>query len=233
MEQPILITGCARSGTSMTAGLIHSVGGVFGGGLSGPNKYNSKGMFENLSIRNQLVKPFLKSINCDPLGQFPLPDTKDIEKFTSTFCNKWRGQVQEIMSKEGYKGGVWFYKGAKMCLIWQIWHKAFPGAKWVIVRRETEDIVNSCLRTSFMRAHKKRSGWISWVAEHEKRFEDMVDEKLNIQEVWPQRMVQGDFSEMQIVINNLGLEWDLEKANDFVDPGLWRKWLSKRKRHGK
>ena len=233
MKQPIFITGCARSGTSMTAGLI-DLCGAWGGQLAGPTRFNQKGMFENSVIRNQLVKPFLKSINCDPLGQYPLPDTDTLKHLNNEFYAKWKRKVESIFQEQGNKEEKRiFYKGAKLCLIWPVWQKAFPDAKWIIVRRETEDIINSCLRTSFMRAHKKRSGWLSWVAEHEKRFEEMADACLDIQEIWPQRMIAGDFSEMQIVINNLGLDWDLDKAKEFVDPGLWRKWRSKRKRHGK
>ena len=41
--EPILITGAARSGTSMSAGVV-SLCGAWGGELSGPNVYNKKGM---------------------------------------------------------------------------------------------------------------------------------------------------------------------------------------------
>jgi hypothetical protein len=56
MKDPILITGAARSGTSMTAGVIN-ICGAFGGVLSGPNKNNKKGMFENNRIRQDIAKP--------------------------------------------------------------------------------------------------------------------------------------------------------------------------------
>ena len=44
MKEPILITGCARSGTSMVAGIIN-MSGAFGGVMAGPNKNNQKGNF--------------------------------------------------------------------------------------------------------------------------------------------------------------------------------------------
>ena len=66
MTDPILVTGAARSGTSMTAGIIHLCG-AFGGKLSGPTTYNKKGMFENGTIRNELVKPFFSAIGADRL----------------------------------------------------------------------------------------------------------------------------------------------------------------------
>jgi hypothetical protein len=49
-KSPIIITGCARSGTSMIAGIINLCG-AWKGVTSGPNKYNAKGMFENHELR--------------------------------------------------------------------------------------------------------------------------------------------------------------------------------------
>jgi len=143
MPEPILITGCARSGTSLVAGMINKCG-AFGGNMSGPNKNNAKGMFENAHIRNLLMKPYLREIGVDPLCQYPLPDINKL-----TIPSNWKQEVEKVMTDEGYWHGPWMYKGAKMCLTWKMWHHAFPHAKWIIVRRRTGDIVNSCLRTGF------------------------------------------------------------------------------------
>lgn len=231
-NQPILITGAARSGTSLTAGII-SYCGAWGGKLSGPTQFNKRGMFENAEIRNQIIKPFLRELGYDPLGQNPLPNIHKIKMLPDEVVMNFRQHILKILKSQGYNGSKWFYKGAKMCLLWPIWNRAFPEAKWLIVRREAEDIVNSCLRTSFMRAYKKRSGWLKWVAMHEKRFEEMHDAKLTVHEIWPQRMIAGDFTEIQMVVNSIGLDWDFDKIVQFVDPGLWRGWLARRKRHGK
>ena len=123
------------------------------------------------------------------------------------------------------------YKGAKMCLIWPILHFAFPDAKWVIVRRRTADIVNSCIRTNFMRAFRQQQnqkavgakdeaeGWLWWVHQHEMRFVEMMTEGLNCKVVWPGRMVRGDYKQMMETIEWLGLEWKSEVLS-FIDPKL-------------
>jgi len=236
---PILITGAARSGTSLVAGIVN-MSGAWGGDLAGPTRFNRRGMFENTQIRNDLVKPFLKDAGCDPMGQKPLPRIRrqlqgndailigfgNGDRFVSVNTHLaaiWMHNLEEILKSQGYNGQRFFYKGAKMCLMWPLWHLLFPEAKWIIVRRDVEDIVRSCLRTSFMRAFQTRSGWLNWVSVHERRFEEMYEQKLDIREVWPQRMMNGDFSEMQNVINSLDLEWDLEKAKAFVDPNLWNR----------
>lgn len=222
VNKPILITGCARSGTSMTAGIIN-VSGAWGGKLSGPTRFNKKGMFENKEIRQDLVKPYLRSINADPMGQDPLPDIESCKLISVRAINNWRIRIIDILRSQGYPGNnqIWFYKGAKMCLFWPIWARAFPDARWVIVRRKTGDIVNSCLRTTFMRAYKKASGWYYWVDQHKERFIEMHQAGLNIREVWPQKMIGNDFSEIEDVVKSLGLNWDYDKAIEFVEPALW------------
>jgi hypothetical protein len=227
MRQPILITGAARSGTSLVAGII-DICGAFGGKMSGPNKNNAKGMFENSRIRDAIVKPYLASIGVDRLGQYPLPN---IPKLSIPL--DWKQRIEKVMTDEGYKDGPWFYKGAKCCLIWPIWHYAFPKAKWIIVRRRTGDIVNSCLKTSFMRAFSRaevlkkvnaddeKEGWVWWVRQHEQRFIEMIQEGLNVKVVWPERMVTGDYEQIYETIDWLGLDWKSEVLN-FIDPKLWK-----------
>lgn len=222
IKSPILITGAARSGTSMTAGII-SLSGAFGGDMNGPNRYNKKGMFENNTIRQDIVKPYLKSLGCDPLGQAPLPDNNQIFNVTEEQAEKWREKIRSVFDQQGYKGGDFFYKGAKMCLNWFIWHKAFPSAKWVIVRRDDNDIVRSCLQTGFMRAYRDAVGWHKWVDHHKQKFEQMKVAGLLIKEVWPTKMINGDFTEIESVINWLGLEYNDSLARSFIDPGLWGK----------
>lgn len=227
MKPPILITGAARSGTSMVAGTIN-ICGAFGGQMSGPNKNNAKGMFENAKIRNQIVKPFFREIGVDPLGQYPLPDVNSL-----IVPRDWKQRIEQAMKEQGYENGSWMYKGAKMCLHWPVWHYAFPDAKWVIVRRPTRDVVRSCMKTGFMRAfdnHRNQravgantpeEGWLWWVHQHEDRFVEMMNEGLNVKVVWPHRMVDGDYSQMMELIDWLGLKWNSEVLN-FIEPKLWK-----------
>jgi len=225
-QAPILITGCARSGTSMFAGAINMCG-AFGGEMSPPNRHNQKGMFENYKIRQNVVKPYLREIKADPMGQYPLPDVDNL-----WIPRKWKEQVEKVFVEQGYTKGPWFYKGAKMCLFWPAWHYAFPNAKWIIVRRRTPDILNSCQKTSFMRAFNQsdvrrkvnakdeRAGWLWWVHQHEKRFVEMIEAGLNVKQVWPERMVSGDYSQLYETLDWLGLNWKSDVLN-FIDPKLW------------
>jgi len=227
MSSPILITGCARSGTSMIAGTINLCG-AFGGDMSPGNSNNPKGMFENAAIRQRIVKPYLRQMGVDPLGQFPLLDIDNLQ-----IPRNWNKRVTQVFKDQGYKGGPWMYKGAKMCLFWPVWDYAFPNAKWIIVRRRTGDIVYSCMHTGFMRAFRnltnqkkvgasnEQEGWIWWVNQHLDRFREMIDAGLNCRIVWPERMVDNDFSQMMETIEWLGLKWN-DDVLSFVSPKLWK-----------
>ena len=229
IKAPVLIVGIPRSGTSMTAGAFVECG-AWGGELQGPNRFNKRGMFENLRIRSEVVKPFLRKNGWDPTAQKPLPNMKQVHAISDKEVEQFKDEMLSIMIVQGLKENQnWFYKCPKMCLIWPIFHKAFPDAKWVIVRRQAEDIVSSCLRTSFMKAYNKRSGWLKWAAHHESCFEQMIEAKLTVREIWPERMIRGDFTEIQACINDYGFDYNEKKVVNFIDPGLWRGWDSKRR----
>lgn len=214
-ETPTLITGCARSGTSLIAGIVHLCG-AFGGDLLGPITWNQKGMFENLYIRENMVKPYLGAIMADPKGQRPLPIAE-----TVPVIQDWDEFFLKVMVEQGYKEGPIFYKGAKMCLMWPVWKAAFPNAKWIIVRRDNKGIIKSCLRTPFMNAYNNEEGWQEWINHHILCWDEMHNAELDILEVWTPPLIDGDLSGAKEMIQWLGLEWDEEKVDEFVTPEIW------------
>ena len=228
-NNPILITGAARSGTSMVAACFHLCG-AWKGETGGPNKNNQKGMFENLPLRQNVVKPFFRSIGYDPLGQYPLPPTDKI-----SIPHNFKDQVIKEIQMQGWASDKpWMYKCAKMSLIWPAWAYAFPNSKWIIVRRKRQDIVHSCMRTSFMRSYKNyeilkeigrlnpEQGWDYWAEFHENKFNEIINWGVNVKVIWPEKMVQADYSEIKDAIEWVGLKWNGTAITDFIEPKLWK-----------
>jgi len=217
---PILITGVARSGAGMIAGVIN-ICGAFGGIMT-----NKKGLFENDKIRETIVKPYLGRARFDMQGQYPLPGA------CLSLPTDWNRQVQKVVIDEGYDNGPWMYKDARTALIWPVWHYAFPDAKWIIVRRRTGDIIQSCLKTDYMQAFKalrprrainvlkEEEGWLWWVHQYEKKFVEIITEGVNCKVIWPERMMHGDYQQLYETLEWLGLPWKTE-ALSFIDPLLW------------
>lgn len=201
----IFITGAARSGTSLTSKIIQAHGVSLGGA---PNRINR--LFENTDVRENVIKPYLRSIGADPLGQNPLPDTDNLPLIPD-----FRSQVAKFIDPVE----PWAYKCAKATLIWPVFHEAFPEAKWVIVRRDKRKIAESCVRTDFMRAYKDVEGWESWVEAHERRFEKMR-QSLNYIETWPDRYVL-DPVEFKPVAEFCGVEFSEDIVRSSFDGNKW------------
>lgn len=215
MKDPIIITGCARSGTSMIAGLIE-IAGANGGKTCGATRFNKRGQFENVDIINTVQKPYLERIGADPMGQYPLPEYVQLETDDGR-----RAKVRAIARDQGISDGEpWYFKDAKAAIDWTVWNEAFPNAKWVIVRRSKDQIIKSCERTSFMR---KRKDWGAWVDFHEARFADM-HASLKAFGIWPSMVMAGDLSPVVDLMDWLGLEIDESKARAFIDPSLYSGW---------
>jgi hypothetical protein len=137
----------------------------------------------------------------------------------------------EILKEEGYKDGKWMCKNSKLGQMWPVWNYAFPNARWIIVRRRTGDIVESCIKTGYMTMFKEPSnlkqvgakdeteGWKWWVNQYEKRFVTMIEAGVNCRVVWPERMVSRDYQQINETLEWLGLVWN-DKIIEIIDPML-------------
>lgn len=201
----IFITGCARSGTSLTSQILQAHGFYLG-----PKK-SVNGLFENFTIREKVIKPYLQSIGADPLGQKPLAE--NLKPFPEL-----RSLVLEYM---GEFTEPWLYKCAKLAPIWPLWKEAFPEAKYVIVRRDAEKIIDSCMRTGFMRAFPSRSGWKDWVEAHEKKFEEMKA-NLDCIENWTDELIE-DPASFKSVAEFCGVEFNETATRNCIDQNKWHK----------
>jgi hypothetical protein len=208
LHMPILVTGVERSGISIVARILHRCG-VFTGGVTE--------MFENNELR-KLTNRYYEHMQIPIEGQYPLPDTNNV-----LIPVNWEEDVLESMIMQGYDtSSYWMYKSSRICQIWPIWNYAFPNAKWVIVRRRTGDIINSCVRTGFMKAFKderirnkinvkkEEEGWLWWIHNHEKLFVEMIEEGVNCKIVWPERMLYGDYSQIYDLLDWVGVQWKKE-----------------------
>lgn len=221
MNQPILVTAPARSRTSMTAELIHNAGAFGGDVLLSRGYANPRGFFENLEIRQKIAKPMLAHLKCDPKGQKPLPNDEQIEamKMDRVLATRLRSRVLGVMREQGFLHGPWYYKGAKMLLVWPAWHRAFPDAKWVYVWRSDEGIINSCLRTHFMQAYKDAAGWKGWIEHHKKRLGGLMASGADVHVFDGDLATSGDFEEVRKMLDFCGLPYSRSKADEIIIRG--------------
>jgi len=203
--RPLFITGAGRSGTSMTAGVMSTLGLDFGPTLKG-NHNNEKGFFENLDVRERVLKKYISRAGGSPEGQrnFPTPGRGNPQDLRRDVLSQLKGATA--------------YKDAKILLLWQLWAEAFPDSLYVFVRRDVDDIARSCLNTGFMSTYKSLEGWKKWALHYVGNIEKMKRRVEHI-EVWP----DGTAEVFEPVAEFAGLNWNEKAVRGFVDPALWNR----------
>ena len=222
MSDLILVTGTPRSGVSVVAGVLHLCG-AWGGRMSkNPSEFDGRGSFENADVRSSMMAPFFQGIDADPRGQRPLPNHVTCQHVGPVIQDVWRRRFDKIATAQGYVDGSRFYASPRTCLVWPVWQAAFPDAKWIIVRRADEEIIDGCMATGYMDAYTKQAGWARWLDGYKWRFSSMVDAGLDVHQIWAHRMIGGHLGELRELVESLGLEWDSQRVEDFIAPILWK-----------
>lgn len=200
LNSPIFVTGIERSGSSIIAKILSSCGAFTG---------NTTEMCENIQIK-KLLDSYYELLGADKRGQHPLPDTKKL-----IIPTNWGQKIKDILTEE-----PWMCKGSRLFQTWPVWHYAFPNAKWIIVRRRTPDIIDSCLKTGYMTAYKDKEGWLDWVHEQEKMFVEMIEAGVDCKQVWPERMATEDYGQIKETVEWVGLTWN-DELTETIKRMMW------------
>lgn len=216
-DAPIFITGLPRSGTSLVASCF-ALCGAWVGETDGPSPYNQKGNCENRKLREGLLKPYLSLQLADPQGQHPLPPVNQAALLPGPV---WRDKVLNVIKRQGYRGGIWAYKDAKLALCWKQWQAAFPEARWIVVRRDAEAITDSALAAEPIarRWQFDRNKVRMWVEAYHKHL--TVGQEADTYYIWPQQLLDGDYLTLHRAIEACGLEWRQNIIKRHISLELW------------
>ena len=223
-ETPILITGLPRSGTSMTAGILAKLG-VFTGPTVPGGRSNPKGFFENIVIREQIIKGVLKAGGFDPLGVRSLPPHDFNDEISFDDGKSLKEILHRIINAQGYSLNLpWLYKDAKLTLLWRIFNSQFPDALWIVVRRNRQNFIRSCLRTHFMVQHSTEEDfWNNFANAYELRLEELIKTANRVVEVDTDTIIGGDFSAIETVCEKVGIDFSKNITAKFVSPEHWNR----------
>lgn len=213
---PVIVTGCARSGTSLTMGCLARCGLQIGRHC-GPTPWNERGQYENRELIQTAQKAYLQSIGADPAAQHPLPAYADLVPDPDR-----RERVLDVVHRQGVDTDQpWGFKDAKALVDWPVWATAFPRATWVVTWRDADSVVRSCLRTSFMRKYHDRDGWLGWWRYHDERAADLERGAPRVWRVDTPALQAGHVDDLRAIVEAIGLKWRPDRVNDFVSPDLW------------
>lgn len=205
-DTPVFITGIERSGASIITRIL---------AMSGAEIGRVNNMYEN----GDLSKLFLNVRN----------SCKDLEKdadscFYGNVCNSHfngcichdrldiRGKVDEIRKSQNMGFKTWYFKHSCLSEVWKVVHANYPNAKWIIVRRRPFEIINSCLKTGHMKMFRDRDNeqecWLKRIHKYEDNWKDMIKSDIQYMEIWPDRLVHEDYSQVIKMLNWVGLQWN-------------------------
>lgn len=210
-KSPILLTGVQRSGTSILARIL-SLCNVYTG--------ESNTMYENKQLLDLMKDLILKERAVEKT-----PDNLFVQSVN--IPADWQKKVLDIMKTDRR----WLVKSSLNTQLWKVWNYAFPDARWVIVRRRSADIVNSCQKTAYMTMFRspeiqeyigvknEKEAWLWWIHKYEAAWVEMISSGLNCKVIWPERMVVGDYTQIYELLEWLGLKWSSRIVSE-IDPLL-------------
>lgn len=217
--QQVFVTGVERSGATIIAKIL-ALCGVYTGEVNA--------MGENTSVK-VLVDDLYRQMGADVSGQYPLPDLDLLNT-----PDEWIKEVESRIFDGRTPDKIWLYKSSRILQTWPVWLLTFPNAKWIFVRRKPSDIINSCKLTMYMKAFKnpeilskigvstEEEGWLWWIRQQDDLLKSLLH-NLNIdyKVIWPERMVNGDFSQIYEMLDWLEVPWN-NKIIPTVKPLLWK-----------
>ncbi len=137
-QSPVfIITGMHRSGTSLTASLLQSVGVNIGKRLIGSNYGNVRGHFENIDFVD-FHKQVLQENHLDELGCIT-QDQIRIEEHQLQ-------QAKEIIKNNQSFENPWGWKDPRSTLFLDLWYQLLPTAKFIFVYRSPWEVADSLYR---------------------------------------------------------------------------------------
>lgn len=217
-DEPVFILGLPRSGTSMVTGIMQLCGAWLGETVPGGGVENPKGFFENIFLREGVNKKILADSGFDPLGIGPLPFFDQLPK-----VNGLKQTILDYLKHAQYEfDRPWAFKEPKLTLLWPIYYQNFPNARWIIVNRDLDEVVNSCIRTSFMKKHSTdRDFWLNWAEAYQLRLDALKQTSAPWRQIETGPMIRGELDAIADLIQWSGLQWDEQKAREFISPDYW------------
>jgi len=135
-SKTIIVLGKARSGTSLTAGIL-TILGVDMNGDNSPTPFNPHGAYEDLDF-NDLDKEILKSAGGDHL--LHLPSRESILEQRQKYASKL-----QIFFEQKSKKGLWGWKKPATILLLDLYLPYIKNPHFVVVTRDSQSNAISLL----------------------------------------------------------------------------------------
>ena len=210
----IFILGMHRSGTSLVAGILKTLGVHLGpdSRLMGPGEDNPKGYFEHaelVRINNAILERLGGSWDRPPY--FPPGWLSRVSDLRETALG--------IMRRDLFDSPLWAVKDPRMCLSFPFWKALSPGPeKCVIVVRNPLETAESLLRRNALPLRTSHALWLAYV-----RASILATRGLPRHIVFFKRLVEVPRREIELLARFAGPSgWEarIGEAEAFFESGL-------------
>jgi len=145
-ESPLIVIGMHRSGTSFATSWLHSMGMNLGDDLIGSGLGNVKGHFEDREFHDNHEWVFKNHRIKYGALRFPVDFDLSSEE---------RTRLSGTIIKKNNENKQWGWKDPRTCLFLDFYHKILPKAKYFILYRPCNEVVDSLLRRQILRKDRK------------------------------------------------------------------------------
>ncbi|MEO1623299.1 MAG: sulfotransferase, partial [Cyanobacteria bacterium J06632_3] len=131
-EQPVIITGMHKSGTSLTSSVLQASGVHIGENLMGPGPGNYLGHFEDME---------LYALHCHALASQGIHMDGWTAQSRVSMPQQFLPRVQNLLEHRQKSPRLWGWKDPRTTLFLDFWKQTLPNAKFVFVYRNPWEVV--------------------------------------------------------------------------------------------
>src|SRR5689334_984894 len=145
-NKTLVILGMHRSGTSLLTQWLYKCGLQIGDQLAGPGRGNIEGHFEDLDFLHLHESILINN---------KLPSTGFI---TTALTEIDKDSILSIQSSLQFKNNLyheWGWKEPRTCLFLKQYRNLLPNAKYILLYRNFNDVVDSLIRRDFKNQESK------------------------------------------------------------------------------
>ncbi len=213
-EKTIIVLGPARSGTSVTTGILNILGVYIGEKIVGGNPDNPKGSFEDVDFF-KLDKSIFYSAAKTKDWANP-PTKKQVLEQKEIFKN----EIKNLILKKNNKNKIWGWKVPTTCLTIDLYLPYLNNPYFIIVRRDLKDIAKSAV------SHRSELNYEEMIKNAEfyyKNINDFLNKnpKLPRISVFFKNIIKNPILESKKIADFIGLDFSetkKEKIQEFIIP---------------
>ncbi len=155
MSDALIITGMHRSGTSLTAACLQTLGIHVGDNLLAADSFNARGYFEDAEFVALQRSMLQACCNREEAGWQDWGWTES-ETFDRSVLKGYLGVARSTIAQRCQTtAGIWGWKDPRTALLLDFWQGLLPNARYVFVYRSPWDVVDSIVRLNSLAFHQR------------------------------------------------------------------------------